>query len=57
MKSKRPICDRFAVLFSVAIVWVYAGILTWSDGAHNKSMDALTSCRTDRGGLVIGAPW
>lgn len=57
VKSKRPICDRFAVLFSVAIVWVYAGILTWSDGAHKKSMDALTSCRTDRSGLVVGAPW
>ncbi|KAL8126988.1 nucleobase-ascorbate transporter 6-like [Apium graveolens] len=57
IKSKRPICDRFAVLASVAIVWVFAGILTWSDGPDKKSTDALTGCRTDRAGLVKAAPW
>ncbi|WOG91897.1 hypothetical protein DCAR_0311152 [Daucus carota subsp. sativus] len=57
IKSKRPLCDRFAVLASVAIVWIYAGILTWSDGPNKKSTDALTSCRTDRAGLVNAAPW
>ncbi|CAK9143575.1 unnamed protein product [Ilex paraguariensis] len=56
IKSKRPICDRFAVLFSVAIVWVYAEILTWT-GAYNKSMDASSNCRNDRAGLISGAPW
>ncbi|KAL2529511.1 putative nucleobase-ascorbate transporter 10 [Forsythia ovata] len=54
IKLKRPICDRFAVLFSVSIVWIYAGILTWSGAYHKPSKD---SCRTDRSGLITGAPW
>nr|GEY33799.1 hypothetical protein [Tanacetum cinerariifolium] len=54
--SKRPICDRFAVLFSVPIAWTCAGILTWS-GAYNKSTDTFNPCRTDSSGLINGAPW
>ncbi|KAK1378790.1 hypothetical protein POM88_025534 [Heracleum sosnowskyi] len=34
-----------------------SGILTWSDGPDKKTTDALTSCRTDRAGLVNAAPW
>ncbi|CAH1418603.1 unnamed protein product [Lactuca virosa] len=56
MTSKRPICDRFAVLFSMSIAWTCAGILTWS-GAYNKSTDTLNTCRTDHSGLIHGAPW
>ncbi|KAI3465251.1 hypothetical protein Pfo_021914 [Paulownia fortunei] len=54
IKLKRPVCDRYALLFSVAIVWIYAEILTWS-GAFNKSKNV--SCRTDSSGLIGGAPW
>ncbi|KAL0291071.1 UNVERIFIED_CONTAM: putative nucleobase-ascorbate transporter 10 [Sesamum angustifolium] len=54
IKSKRHLCDRYALLFSVAIVWMYAGILTWS-GAFTKSKHV--SCRTDSSGLIGGAPW
>ncbi|KAM7493278.1 hypothetical protein LguiB_027887 [Lonicera macranthoides] len=56
IKSKRPICDRFAVLFSIPVVWVYAEILTWC-GVYSKSPDALSSCPTDHTGLVGAAPW
>ncbi|KAL7085329.1 hypothetical protein ACP275_14G275700 [Erythranthe tilingii] len=54
IKLKRPICDRFALLFSVAIVWLYAEILTWS-GAYKNSKNS--SCRTDSSGLISGASW
>ncbi|XP_073057196.1 putative nucleobase-ascorbate transporter 10 [Primulina eburnea] len=54
VKSNRPICDRFALLFSIALVWVYAEILTLS-GAFNKSK--YFNCRTDGSGLISAAPW
>ncbi|KAI3788563.1 hypothetical protein L2E82_01333 [Cichorium intybus] len=56
LTSKKPICDRFAVLFSVSIAWTCAGILTLS-GAYAKSRDTLNTCRTDHSGLMRGAPW
>ncbi|KAG5612957.1 hypothetical protein H5410_024238 [Solanum commersonii] len=54
LKLKRPICDRFAMLFSIAIVWFYAAILTWS-GAYKNENEA--NCRTDSSGLIAGSPW
>ncbi|KAL6209960.1 hypothetical protein ACLB2K_020898 [Fragaria x ananassa] len=57
MKLKIPVFERFAVLFSVAIVWVYAEILTAGGAYNHKSPSTQTSCRTDRSGLVRAAPW
>ncbi|KAL6213237.1 hypothetical protein ACLB2K_012684 [Fragaria x ananassa] len=57
MKLKMPVFERFAVLFSVAIVWVYAEILTAGGAYNHKSPRTQTSCRTDRSGLVRAAPW
>lgn len=54
IKLKRPLCDRYALLFSIAIVWIYAEILT-SSGAFKKSKQL--SCRTDSSGLIRSAPW
>ncbi|XP_055834937.1 putative nucleobase-ascorbate transporter 10 [Solanum dulcamara] len=54
LKLKRPICDRFAMLVSIAIVWFYAAILTWS-GAYKNANEA--NCRTDSSGLIAGSPW
>ncbi|XP_060193906.1 putative nucleobase-ascorbate transporter 10 isoform X1 [Lycium barbarum] len=54
LKLKRPICDRFAMLFSIAIVWFYAAILTWS-GAYKNANEA--NCRTDSSGLISGSLW
>ncbi|KAH0894945.1 hypothetical protein HID58_057374 [Brassica napus] len=54
---KRSICEQFAVLFTVAIVWAYAEILT-AAGAYNKRPDSTQlSCRTDRSGLISASPW
>ncbi|GFP84086.1 putative nucleobase-ascorbate transporter 10 [Phtheirospermum japonicum] len=54
IESTRPLCNRYALLLSVPIVWVYAEILTLS-GAFNESRNV--SCRTDGSGLISGAPW
>nr|POE68131.1 putative nucleobase-ascorbate transporter 10 [Quercus suber] len=57
LKSKRPIWDRFAVLFTVAIAWLYAQLLTSSGVYNNKPAKTQISCRTDRAGLFTAAPW
>ncbi|KDP44514.1 hypothetical protein JCGZ_16347 [Jatropha curcas] len=57
MKSRGAILNRYAVLFSVAVVWVYAEILTVAGAYENKPPNTQISCRTDRSGLVSGAPW
>ncbi|ESR36040.1 nucleobase-ascorbate transporter 4 [Citrus sinensis] len=57
MKSKRAIFDRFAILFTVAIVWGYAEILTLTGLYDNRPPSTQTSCRTDRSGLITAAPW
>jgi nucleobase transporter 1/2 len=56
-KCKRSICEQFAVLFTIAIVWAYAEILT-AAGAYDKRPDnTQLSCRTDRSGLISASPW
>ncbi|XP_073022610.1 nucleobase-ascorbate transporter 6-like isoform X2 [Primulina eburnea] len=53
----KNIVDRFAVLFSVAVVWIYAHILTVGGAYNGKPAKTQTSCRTDRAGLISAAPW
>ncbi|KAM7280111.1 hypothetical protein ACFE04_007245 [Oxalis oulophora] len=55
--SNKPICDRYAVLFSIPIVWLFAQILTSSNVYNHKPEKTQISCRTDRAGLVSTAPW
>ncbi|XP_038983844.1 nucleobase-ascorbate transporter 6-like isoform X1 [Phoenix dactylifera] len=55
--SQRPVFDRFAVIFSVAIVWLYAFILTMGGAYRNAAPKTQQHCRTDRSGLVGAAPW
>ncbi|CAL1391992.1 unnamed protein product [Linum trigynum] len=57
VKFKRPLCDRFGLLFSVPIVWLFAQLLTSSGVYDHKSVVTQLSCRTDRSGLVSAAPW
>ncbi|KAL8224592.1 hypothetical protein R6Q57_020067 [Mikania cordata] len=57
MKGKSHVYDRFAVLFSVVIVWIYAHLLTVSGAYKNKSDKTQESCRTDRAGIIGAAPW
>ncbi|XP_073270414.1 nucleobase-ascorbate transporter 6-like isoform X1 [Primulina huaijiensis] len=53
----KNIVDRFAVLFSVTVVWIYAHILTVGGAYNGKPTKTQTSCRTDRAGLIGAAPW
>ncbi|CAH9143420.1 unnamed protein product, partial [Cuscuta epithymum] len=54
LKLKRPILDRYAVLFSVSIVWIYAAILTWSGPYKTYSEE---NCRIDSSRLMSGSSW
>ncbi|CAI0455732.1 unnamed protein product [Linum tenue] len=56
VKFKRPLCDRFGLLFSVPIVWLFAQLLTSSGVYDHKSVVTQLSCRTDRSGFVSAAP-
>ncbi|CAA2956600.1 nucleobase-ascorbate transporter 6 [Olea europaea subsp. europaea] len=53
----KHIFDRFAVIFSVVIVWIYAYLLTVGGAYDNKAPKTQASCRADRAGLIKGAPW
>lgn len=57
MKSQRAVFGRYAILFSVAIVWAYAEILTAAGAYDNRAPKTQFSCRTDRSGLISAAPW
>ncbi|KAL2935973.1 Nucleobase-ascorbate transporter 6 [Bienertia sinuspersici] len=56
-KFGKHIFERFAVLISVAIVWLYAHILTVGGAYNHASPRTQITCRTDRSGLISGAPW
>lgn len=52
-----PIFERFPILFSVIIIWLYAVILT-SGGAYNhRPIETQHSCRTDKANIIETAPW
>lgn len=57
MKGGRNVFDRFAVLFSVIIVWIYAHLLTVGGAYKNVPLATQLSCRTDRAGIIGAAPW
>eukprot|EP00268_Persea_americana_P012076 TRINITY_DN1506_c0_g1_i1.p1 TRINITY_DN1506_c0_g1~~TRINITY_DN1506_c0_g1_i1.p1 ORF type:complete len:533 (+),score=82.10 TRINITY_DN1506_c0_g1_i1:760-2358(+) len=57
MRSKAGIFDRFAVIFSIAIVWIYAHVLTVGGAYNGRPPKTQQSCRTDKAGLVGAAPW
>ncbi|GFZ07801.1 Xanthine/uracil permease family protein [Actinidia rufa] len=53
----KHVFERFAVIFSVVIVWIYAHLLTVGGAYDGKPPKTQASCRTDRAGLIDGAPW
>ncbi|KAH7858282.1 hypothetical protein Vadar_021967 [Vaccinium darrowii] len=57
MSGDRHIFDRFAVIFSVIIVWIYAHLLTVGGVYKNAPPKTQVSCRTDRAGIIGAAPW
>ncbi|RWR83285.1 nucleobase-ascorbate transporter 6 [Cinnamomum micranthum f. kanehirae] len=57
IRSKAGIFDRFAVILSIAIVWIYAHVLTVGGAYNGRPPKTQQSCRTDKAGLVGAAPW
>ncbi len=57
LKRGFKVFERFAVIFMVVIVWIYAHILTIGGAYNDKASVTQTSCRTDRAGIIDGAPW
>lgn len=57
LHSGKNIFDRFAVLFTVVIVWIYAHLLTVGRAYNGAAPKTQSSCRTDRAGLIDAAPW
>lgn len=55
--SGKHIFDRFAVIFTVVIVWIYAHLLTVGGAYNDAAPKTQASCRTDRAGLIDAAPW
>ncbi|KAL5684249.1 hypothetical protein ACJX0J_010634 [Zea mays] len=49
--------ERFAVIMSVVLIWLYAFFLTVGGAYKNAAPKTQFHCRTDRSGLVGGAPW
>ncbi|CAK7336798.1 unnamed protein product [Dovyalis caffra] len=56
VQSKRPICDRFAVLFSTTITWLFAQLRPQARVYNKKSEITQMTCRTDRAGLIKCIP-
>ncbi|QCD99042.1 solute carrier family 23 [Vigna unguiculata] len=54
---KKPIYDRYSVLFTVTIAWLFALFLTSCTVYNHKSESTQNNCRTDRAGLITAAPW
>ncbi|CAA7410248.1 unnamed protein product [Spirodela intermedia] len=52
-----PVLERFALLISVTIVWVYAHLLTAGGAYKNRPELTQVNCRTDRAHLISSAPW
>lgn len=57
IRAERHVFDRFAVIFSVAIVWIYAHLLTVGGAYKHTGPKTQLSCRTDRAGIIGAAPW
>ena len=49
--------ELFPIICGVAVVWVYAAILTVAGAYDHATALGQTHCRTDRAGLVSAAPW
>ncbi|KAL8121192.1 nucleobase-ascorbate transporter 6-like [Apium graveolens] len=57
MSGEKHIFDRFAVIFSVIIVWIYAHLLTVGGAYKHSPRTPQMSCRTDRAGIIGASPW
>ncbi|GLJ23876.1 hypothetical protein SUGI_0453680 [Cryptomeria japonica] len=54
--GKKPIFERFTVIFVVAIVWLYAYFLTVGGAYKHSPQKTQLHCKTDSSGLVKHTP-
>ncbi|GJN34209.1 hypothetical protein PR202_gb22853 [Eleusine coracana subsp. coracana] len=52
-----PVLERFSLLLCIALVWVYAHILTASGAYKHTALVTQINCRTDRANLISSALW
>ncbi|CAD5183802.1 nucleobase-ascorbate transporter 2 [Musa acuminata AAA Group] len=52
-----PILERFSLLITITIIWVYAHLLTVSGAYKHHPERTQVNCRTDRANLISSAPW
>lgn len=57
LHAGKNVFARFAVIFTVAIVWLYAYVLTVGGAYNHAAPKTQSTCRTDRAGLIEAAPW
>ncbi|KAF3792171.1 Nucleobase-ascorbate transporter 7 [Nymphaea thermarum] len=55
--ERRGIGNRYAVVFSIAVVWLYAHILTIAGAYRHRPVQTQYHCGTDRAGLIYSSPW
>ncbi|CAL9774890.1 unnamed protein product [Musa acuminata subsp. burmannicoides] len=52
-----PILERFSLLLTITIIWVYAHLLTVGGAYKHRPERTQINCRTDRADLISSAPW
>ncbi|RWR87113.1 nucleobase-ascorbate transporter 1-like protein [Cinnamomum micranthum f. kanehirae] len=52
-----PVLERFSILLSIAIIWLYSHILTVGGAYTYVPEKTKQSCRTDKAHLISSAPW
>ncbi|CAN6162339.1 unnamed protein product [Urochloa humidicola] len=52
-----PVLERFSMLMCIALVWVYAHILTASGAYRHTALITQINCRTDLANLISSSQW
>jgi len=52
-----PVLERFSMLMCIALVWVYAHILTASGAYKHTALVTQINCRTDLANLISSSQW
>ncbi|XP_074577850.1 nucleobase-ascorbate transporter 2-like [Curcuma longa] len=52
-----PVLERFSLLITITIIWVYAHLLTVGGAYRHRPDRTQFNCRTDRANLISSSPW
>ncbi|KAK1301554.1 Nucleobase-ascorbate transporter 2 [Acorus calamus] len=52
-----PILERFALMISMILIWIYAFILTLSGAYNHRPELTQVHCRVNKSNLISSAPW